>query len=328
MGVLRTTSTVSSLRSFSLFPTLADRYFEDLAANRITSAATRKSKASVLRLLQRCYPDKRVVQYSEDDLVDFLRSSGVAPATIRKYRNDIVAFFEWAEFRGYVARSPAANLKRLVRPKAAATKVHHWLGREQVARLLATCSHRRSLRTERDYVLMTMALFTGLRKSELVRVRWCDVDLVNRVIYVVGKGDKPAQVGIPSPLHEALTSWRRQYAIGLGRPPADEPILIRFRHSGGAASASERRTEPGWGEATTGNMVALRIQALGRDIGIEYLAPHDLRRTFAGLLQTSGTPLKEIQLAMRHENLSTTDVYLSKNQQRAFDAVDKMAEGF
>ena len=43
------------------------------------------------------------------------------------------------------------------------------------------------------------------------------------------------------------------------------------------------------------------------------LRPHDLRRSFASILEAQGVPLNDISLAMRHENVATTSRYLDRN---------------
>jgi integrase len=58
--------------------------------------------------------------------------------------------------------------------------------------------------------------------------------------------------------------------------------------------------------------VLYAVKAAGKLAGIE-LRPHDLRRTFAGILEESGVPVTDIQRTMRHGDVGTTSRYLSKN---------------
>jgi integrase/recombinase XerC len=58
------------------------------------------------------------------------------------------------------------------------------------------------------------------------------------------------------------------------------------------------------------------IRGAGRKLGVR-LNPHDLRRSYAGILEAQGSDLKDIQLALRHDHLATTDTYLRKNPARA-----------
>jgi integrase len=47
------------------------------------------------------------------------------------------------------------------------------------------------------------------------------------------------------------------------------------------------------------------------------LAPHDMRRSFAGILEDDGIPVTDIQRAMRHTNVGITSGYLEQNPRRA-----------
>jgi integrase len=58
------------------------------------------------------------------------------------------------------------------------------------------------------------------------------------------------------------------------------------------------------------------IKKRGTQIGLPELAPHDLRRTFAGRLEDNDVPLRTIQPALRHSSVATTDRYLADNPNR------------
>ena len=55
----------------------------------------------------------------------------------------------------------------------------------------------------------------------------------------------------------------------------------------------------------------------GNQIGIAYLRPHDLRRTFAGLLDARRVPLQDIRVVLRHDTIDATHAYLADNPLRA-----------
>ena len=63
------------------------------------------------------------------------------------------------------------------------------------------------------------------------------------------------------------------------------------------------------------------ISAAGRAIGLDGVAPHDMRRTFAGLLEDSGMDIMDIQKVMRHSSVATTERYLQDNPSKAVDVL-------
>lgn len=67
------------------------------------------------------------------------------------------------------------------------------------------------------------------------------------------------------------------------------------------------------------------VRAYGAGIGKPDLAPHDLRRTFAKLARAGNAPLEQVQLALGHESLDTTQAYLGEEldyQRAACDYLD------
>jgi integrase len=56
------------------------------------------------------------------------------------------------------------------------------------------------------------------------------------------------------------------------------------------------------------------VAKYGRSLGVERLAPHDLRRTFAKLAHQGRAGLEQIQLSLGHASIQTTERYLGCEQ--------------
>ena len=67
------------------------------------------------------------------------------------------------------------------------------------------------------------------------------------------------------------------------------------------------------------DVVATYARPLGWD-----LAPHDLRRTFAKLARSGQAPLEQIQLALGHQSIQTTQRYLGSELDLADAACDRL----
>jgi integrase len=65
------------------------------------------------------------------------------------------------------------------------------------------------------------------------------------------------------------------------------------------------------------------VSTYARQLGWE-LAPHDLRRTFAKLARSGQAPLEQIQLALGHQNIQTTQRYLGSELDLADAACDRL----
>jgi integrase len=67
------------------------------------------------------------------------------------------------------------------------------------------------------------------------------------------------------------------------------------------------------GEMLSAQAVYLVVAERARKIGLE-LAPHDARRTFAKLAHKGKAPIEQIQIALGHESIQTTERYLGVRQ--------------
>jgi integrase/recombinase XerD len=134
---------------------------------------------------------------------------------------------------------------------------------------------------------------TGLRVSELVGLTLTQLNLVQGVVRVVGKGDKERLV----PLGEEAVAWITRY-LGEAR----------------AALVKRRVTDALFATARGGPMTRQafwrNLKQHARQAGIRVpLSPHTLRHAFATHLLNHGADLRAVQMLLGHADLSTTQIY-------------------
>lgn len=89
-----------------------------------------------------------------------------------------------------------------------------WLTREEFAQLLAGGESPERVKpgtVERDRLVLTALLFTGLRRSELIAVRWADIDLDRErpsLLVRRAKGGRHRRQPLPLQLSKELRCWR------------------------------------------------------------------------------------------------------------------------
>jgi site-specific recombinase XerD len=133
-----------------------------------------------------------------------------------------------------------------------------------------------------------LMLYAGLRRLEVQRLVWRDVDLVYGVLTVrCGKGGKARRV----PLHPVL--WEELEVIPLAQR-LDDAAIIATRN-GTAMDVT-----------SLGHLVDRWLPALG----VGGVTLHSLRHTFATELRRVGADLKSIQEMLGHASLATTELYL------------------
>lgn len=151
-------------------------------------------------------------------------------------------------------------------------------------------------------VLIRTAAMTGLRRSELLGLRWRDVDWTAQRVRVrnvfvrgehssAGKSDLSTRRSVPlaDRLVRKLDAWSRRTVF------AAEDDLV-FAH-------------PQTGKALDGSKITRRFQQACRDAGVRVIRFHDLRHTFATRLAASGQPLRTIQEFLGHADSKTTQIY-------------------
>lgn len=207
---------------------------------------------------------------------------GYARTTISRKLSSLRGLFSFLRERGVLDRDPA----RALRGPSAPRGLPKALSEEAVNRMLEMASESES--PVRDTAVMELLYGCGLRVSELTGLRWADVDLQERWIVVLGKGDKERRVPFGGCAQRALER------LGAQRDPA-EPYVFSGRG----------------GKALTVRTVHRIVTTLAGRAGLKGVTPHVLRHSCATHLVERGASLKFVQEFLGHESLSTTQIYLT-----------------
>ncbi|HWP01773.1 MAG TPA: site-specific tyrosine recombinase XerD [Methylococcus sp.] len=152
----------------------------------------------------------------------------------------------------------------------------------------------------RDRTMLELLYATGLRVSELVGLRFGEVNLRQGVVRVLGKGNKDRLV----PVGEEALHWLERY-LGESRC-----AILRGRQSEHLFV-----TERGGPMTRQAFWYLIRRYAVRAGIAKE-LSPHTLRHAFATHLLNRGADLRVVQLLLGHSDLSTTQIYTHVAQER------------
>lgn len=166
-----------------------------------------------------------------------------------------------------------------------------FLSAEQVDRLLEAPDVSRP-EGRRDRAMIELLYATGLRVSELVRVRLADLNAELGVLQTLGKGSKHRLVPVGRAALQAVDAYggARQHLLG---PRASEYLFVTAR-----------------GGPLTRQAFWHRLRLWGRKAGISRpLTPHVLRHSFATHLLEGGADLRSVQVMLGHADISTTQIY-------------------
>jgi integrase len=253
-------------------------------------------------------------------------SSGISPNTVKRNLTEIKAMFNYLSNElGFLAENPLVKLKS---PKEVEAKKKLYLTKDEYKRVLDTVSRyidAFNIYTapanfiERDFtrygvnnryelvlkltglnirqhvfpyylpVAINIALFTGLRKSEIFGLRWSDFDFTNRLLT----------------LQATQTKAQRRRVVALSEKLVEELLLL------------ERATEYYVQLSPNAYVFPVRdtkkaMARFQKETGLDYkIGWHHFRHNFASTLVLKEVPLHLVMSLMGHSKLETTQRYLS-----------------
>jgi integrase len=203
------------------------------------------------------------------------------------------AVLRFSQREGWIAKSPFELGAPLI-SKASETRRERVLSFEEEARLLAACTGRR----EHLRPLVITALDTGMRRGELFKLQWSDVDFGAGVIHVRATNTKTEQartVGMTRRIREELLALRKL------APP--DPSITVFGI-----------------KSTVKNSFAAAL----REAGIENYTFHDCRHTATTRLTASGMPPAEAMKITGHTQMVTFQRYINITDDAARSGAERL----
>jgi integrase/recombinase XerD len=171
-------------------------------------------------------------------------------------------------------------------------KLPDFLSVEEVDRLLAA-PDRRTTRGARDAAMLETLYATGLRVSELVKLRMRDVNFDAGYLMALGKGRKERLVPIGEQAIASVRSYVEGARVAFARARALDTLFLT--HHGRAM------TRQGFWKLIGRYAVAAGIR--------KRISPHKLRHSFATHLVERGADLRAVQAMLGHADIGTTEIY-------------------
>jgi integrase len=261
-------------------------------------------------------PAREVTTREIEDLLRSVSSRGVAPRTVNKVRQLICAIFNYAMRPSTygLAVNPAAHADRRVEPERGPLAFYSPEQIEALARSLAAGGHRdpsrpalgadeiaaRAREDVQDAELVRVAAYAGLRRGELVALRWRDVDFAGQKIIV--------RRALSGDTELRSTKSRRFREVPL--PDQAGAALDRLSRRGEFIGSDDYVFTNRFGRRLDPSALRRRFERARDAAGLEPLRFHDLRHTYGSLLVAGGIDLASVKAAMGHSRITTTERYL------------------
>lgn len=230
-----------------------------------------------------------------------LRSSGISARSVARALAAIRGLFRFLVAERHLKKDPTENIEN---PKLWTT-LPKSLQPSEVEALLGA-PDRTTPGGLRDAAMLELLYATGLRVSELIRVKLEDVVLDAGFLRTLGKGSKERIVPFGDSARAAIVAY-----IERGRPAfvkrADPYLFLSTR-----------------GTAMSRQSFWMKIVRYARQAGITaHISPHVLRHSFATHLLENGADLRSVQLMLGHSDISTTQIYTHVSRARLQKMYDR-----
>jgi len=237
--------------------------------------------------------DRSPREVSAADISAYLKvrkeRDAMRPSSIRSEWDRLRAVFNFAKAEGIVSR----NVVEDVAPPKVPKKVYDWLRSPEIGPFLDACF-------EDFAIIAKLAIFTGLRRREVVFLQRADFDFLNSVIQVRSK---------PHLNFRPKNGKERSVPID----PLVRPLLERYlkMHVGPTPDAWVFPQRDGTRRSASTRWFAVSVQRTAARAGINRkLTFHDLRRTYGAMLIEAGADIFVVSRLLGHSDVRITqEVY-------------------
>lgn len=230
-----------------------------------------------------------------EEWLNGMLKSGLAPASCNRFLAVFKTICSLAEIRGILqpGLSPCRGISSF--------KVHNqrerYLSQDEAKRLMDYLEKSDRI----EALAMRLLLLTGARKSEILRARWENVNLEQRILTVpISKSGKPRHIVLSDAAISVIKSI-----------PQNSGINWLF---------------PGHVEGKPLSDLYLFWNKLRHELGLADVRIHDLRHTFASFLVNTGHSLYEVQKMLGHSDPRTTTRYAHLGQASLLAAAEVVSK--
>ena len=219
--------------------------------------------------------------------VRHLSDIGRKPATIARKISSLKQFFRYLYDKGLVRINPVVAFSA---PRI--SRYHpHYLSAREIAAILDSIDTATTA-GKRDRAMIEILYGSGLRISELIDLKYSDIEFEAGFLKVVGKGRKQRLVPLGGYAREALEAF---WAAA-----EDKPGQARSKY------VFSNRLGKRYSRVALWKMIKKRVLQAGIT---KPVSPHTFRHSFATHLLEGGADLRVVQEMLGHADISTTQIY-------------------
>lgn len=226
------------------------------------------------------------------DLVD----SGLSTTSVNRKIATLRSYYKFLRRSRIIAKDPTYKLKSFKNPK----RLPEFVQESAIESVLNESVYEPTFEGQRDKMVMEFLYLTGVRLSELIGLKWSDINLVEDSVKVLGKRKKERIIPITKSLRQNILLYQKVFAERFSNVCQSDYFIV---------SNQQKQSYP---------MMIFRIVRHYLDLFAQTSkrSPHVLRHTFATHLLNKGADLNAVKDLLGHANLAATQVYTHNSMER------------
>ncbi|MCO5247602.1 MAG: tyrosine-type recombinase/integrase [Chitinophagales bacterium] len=219
-----------------------------------------------------------------------LVENDIKSSSIHRKLSAVKTFYRLAIHKGLVKTNPAKNVYTPKLPQ----RLPKYIDSNTIENVLKDVEPKdNSFSRCRDWIVIEVLYDLGLRRQELVNLKWEDIDQSLMQIRIFGKGGKERVVPMGSRLKNALDTYADIVANTFGVASKNSPVILTDK-----------------GVKTYPELIYRIVRENLKNGGVKIQkSPHVLRHTFATHMANNGAPLNDVKELLGHASLASTQIY-------------------
>lgn len=237
-----------------------------------------------------------------ESYIEFLTKSNIKSNTLRRKIASLKVFYSYLKFQDIIDENPFNQLrfqfrKEKILPKTIPYDILKSVYSYSEQKVIHSKSKYQKQKAERNLLIISLLLSTGIRISELCHIHLKDINFSNRTLHIIGKGKKERILFLgDQTTFSLLKTYINKYCI--------QPNDYLFTGHNPLKALSEQS-------------VRLILKKLVKKNNLSItITPHMFRHSFATMLLDKDVDIRYIQQILGHSSISVTQIYTHVSQSK------------